>query len=177
MQNLAGKADADKVIEHELTRSRIEIVRGERGTGEVPYTITGKLGPITFKRAWYYWMTSGQIPLTIALQLYADPVGKTDIRVDGHCGCPPPEAPWVKYYSASGKKLISHAEYGKFQEYMKEGILDADALLKYEAADDPTTGTGYVENYHIDSEIGLRLFADSIRTCFALEKWLAEGAG
>jgi hypothetical protein len=44
-----------------------------------------------FRRAWYYWMVSGYVPLNVAMEMYADPVGKKDIRVDGHCGCPSPD--------------------------------------------------------------------------------------
>lgn len=118
MDNLAGKQDCDTTIRSELERCGITIVEGERSTNEVPASLTGILGCFTFWRAWYYWVVNGNVPIDIALELYADPVGKTDVRVDGHCGCPEPEY--------LGKR-------------------------------------GAVTCYHIDTEIGLRLFADTIR--------------
>ncbi len=123
MQNLAGNKDCDEFIRSELKRSRIKVVRGERSKGEVPASITGKLGPFTFVRAWRYWMVSGPVPLAVAKELYADPVGATDVQVAGDCRCPAPEKPWTT----------------------RKG------------------GKEFVMWYHIDSEIGLRLFADTIR--------------
>ena len=73
MRNLAGNEECDQYIERELTRAGIEVVRGERMDTEVPASITGKLGDFTFKRAWYYWMVGGNVPLTVAEELYDDP--------------------------------------------------------------------------------------------------------
>ena len=124
MQNLAGSDRADKIIEQELNRSHISIVRHDelRG-GEVPTHFTGELSregetAFEFERAWYYWMVSGNVPLAVAQELYDDPVGRTDVRVVGHCGCPPPEK-WER--------------------------------------------NGFIDSYHIDSEVGLRFFVDTLR--------------
>lgn len=73
MRNLAGDKDCDKFIRAELTRCGIEIVEGERSTGEVPSSLTGRLGTFTFRRAWYYWIVNGPMPLDVAKRLYADP--------------------------------------------------------------------------------------------------------
>jgi hypothetical protein len=127
MMNLAGLPNPDPVIERELTRCRIEVVRGETSKGEVATSLTGRLGPFTFRRAWYYWIVSGRVPLAVADELYADPVGVTDVRVGGDCGCPDPR----------------------------------DYTMRF--VDDVTQGHGSIETYHIDSEVGLRLFADAIR--------------
>ena len=119
MQNLAGNPNCDKYIECELNRCGIEIIKNEANLrNEVPATIEGKLGKFRFVRAWYYWMVDGPVPLDIAGKLYSDPVGKTDIRVMGHCGCPSPDE-WAH--------------------------------------------DGFIHSYHIDSELGLRIFADAIR--------------
>lgn len=124
MKNLAGNRECDVYIEHELKRARIAIERVELPErSEVPYRMIGRLGPIEFRRYWAYWVANGPVPIEIAHRLYADPVGRTDIRVDGHCGCPEPEPPWTE-------------------------IID---------------GAEYVMTYHIDSEIGLRVFADAVR--------------
>lgn len=120
MKNLAGYKEADAVISEELRRCMIDQRRltDDEKRGEVPATIGGTLGRFTFRRAWYYWTVRGDVPIAIAERLYADPIGATDIRVAGHCGCPPPSK-WA-------------------------------------------TG-GVVTSYHIDSEAGLRIFADAVR--------------
>lgn len=122
MINLAGHEDCDHYIRAELTRARIPVLEVVRVKTEVPYSLIGELGGLKFTRAWYYWVAKGLIPLDVAEELYADPVGITDIRVAGHAGCPPP-AMWSR-----------------------------------------TTAAGrFVESYHIDSEIGLRVFADIVK--------------
>jgi len=124
MRNLAGNKECDVHIAEELRRSMIpsEPRDPDRYT-EVPSRLLGRLGQITFERAWTCWVTRGPVPLGIAWWLYHDPIGRTDIRVAGHAGCPAPEMPWIE-------------------------VID---------------GVSYVTTYHIDSEVGLRLFADAIR--------------
>ena len=119
MKNLAGDKDCDVDIEGELTRARIDIVRSDEPIGgEVPARLTGSLDGFTFERRWYYWSVSGPMPLALAEEMYADPIGAGDVRVQGHCACPPP----------------------------KDWEVD-----------------GFVRSYHIDTEAGLRLFADYVR--------------
>lgn len=124
MRNLAGNQDCDRIIERELKRAKIEAVYGPYPRrGEVPSRIMGKLGKVWFERAWYYWIASGVIfPLDLAKKLYADPIGRDDIRVNGNAARPNPE-------------------------------------------DEPTYGMGkpLIFSYHIDSEAGLRIFADALR--------------
>src|SRR3990167_10404866 len=106
MINLAGRADCDEYIRLELSRCGIEIVKHpEPCLGEVASKLTGKLGNFTFERAWYYWMVKGLVPLEVAKILYEIPVGKTDIRVAGHCACPPPEHPWLTYRNQRGQEV------------------------------------------------------------------------
>jgi len=91
MRNLAGDRNCDAEIRNELVQAGIKIVQHrERLRSEVPASITGKLGIFEFERAWYYWMVSGNVPLAVAQEMYENPVGKQDVRVIGHCGCPPP---------------------------------------------------------------------------------------
>lgn len=126
MQNLAGRKDCDQFIEQELKRSRIDIVRhDEQIRGEVPALLTGKLGPFMFVRAWYYWMVRGPVPLVVAKEIQADPVGG-DIRVAGMSGGDAPER-WLSSVVMKGRRQKC------------------------------------VTNYDIDSEVGLRLFADTIK--------------
>lgn len=124
MRNLAGDMECDRWIAEELRRSRIPVEPYDGIPSEVPSRLIGRLGKIEFRRAWVYWVATGPVPIALARELYEDPVGRTDIRVRGHCGCPPPAAPWTM-------------------------VID---------------GAEYVGSYHIDSEVGLRLFADAIRS-------------
>lgn len=128
MRNLAGNQRCDEWIAEELRRSMIPSQVYIGPLGEVPSLLLGHLGPITFRRAWTYWVAHGPVPIDLARALYADPVGATDIRVDGHCGCPPPEPPWT-----------SRSDDGEI-----------------------------VTAYHIDSEVGLRVSADAIRSLIAI---------
>jgi hypothetical protein len=129
---MAGVPDCDKYIQAELLEAGIEIRSGAENwkytppktrnnglvvvanwndymetwecKGEVPYHIIGVLGDTTFKRAWYYWMVKCMVPLEVAEKMYEDPIGKKDVRVSGHCGCPPPNE-WCK--DIDGKKYIT----------------------------------------------------------------------
>lgn len=138
MQNLAGRDDADKFIRRELERARVPVEETQRHTGEVSYSLIGRLGNFVFIRAWYYWVVKGPMPIELAEELYADPVGQTDIRVAGHAGCPPPEE-WSELILPTGGWGFS---------------------------DDPEFlgARRFVTSYHIDSEVGLRIFADAIRS-------------
>lgn len=91
MINLAGKQDCDKHIKQELQGAGIKVVPVEPVHTEVHYTLIGHLPGFEFRRAWYYWVVEGDVPIDIARELYVDPIGHTDVRVIGHCGCPPPD--------------------------------------------------------------------------------------
>jgi len=158
MKNLAGVADCDMDIRRELGRCYIDTVDIEKGNTEVPYSVIGKLGDMTFKRGWYYWVVNCRVPLEIARALYADPVGKTDIRVAGHCGCPPPEE-WVTHLDDQGHVLCANSERPTDESLVKS--LESQG---YRFVDDPTSeGKACITSYHIDTEVGLRVFADIVR--------------
>ena len=164
MQNLAGNVNCDGIIQSELQRSGIDAIHGERRVSEVPASVTGKLGPFTFVRAWYYWVVNGPVPLAIARELYADPVGVSDIRVAGHCGCPAPKKPWTSLIATDGRQVIDFKEQVLLDSTYNQAEREALAqVIVY--SDDPaaTDAQEFVTSYHIDSEIGLRLFADTMR--------------
>lgn len=167
MKNLAGNKECDVDIERELTRCGIEIVRDQPREGEVPSSLRGTLGSLTFSRAWYYWMVRGSVPLAIAKELYADPVGRTDIRVNGHCGCPAPGGEDGGYATwrdpETMKQLVTHDEWNDLQRRTEELPSLKPYLDESQPSDDPTTGEAFIEGYHIDSEVGLRLFADILK--------------
>ena len=161
MENLAGREDCDVPIERELMRAGIEIMRGERTNSEVPASISGKLGNFTFHRAWYYWVVDGRVPLAVAEKLYADPVGKDDVRVAGHCGCPPPNE-WVTYIDEEGRRLASMSQKPEEGSSLAE-LFEGKTDIRF--VEDPSSaGQGFITTYHIDTEVGLRLFVDTLKT-------------
>lgn len=169
MINLAGRKDCDDIINNELHRCRIDAVHGEKSSGEVPHTITGKLGAFTFRRAWYYWVVEGPMPVAKARELYADPCGREDIRVAGHAGCPEPEDPWLEYFAPDGKRVIPTKERTEFERFANSptDTLRAVAergIAEFHFEDDRTKYPAFVMQYHVDSELGLRLLADAIRS-------------
>jgi len=130
--NLAGRFECDYYIKLELMLAGIDVVPVKAG-GEVPYHFKGKLGKFSFSRAWYYWVVNGPVPLSLANKMYEDEEGKKTIRVQGDCGCPPPEE-WARPESKDRKI-----------NWKENGI-------------EPVINT-----YHIDSWQGLKFFADTVR--------------
>lgn len=178
MINLAGRADADIEIRCELDRARITIMERDLRHQEVSAGLGGHFcafaaaggGEWTFRRAWYYWVacaTEGHgLPIELARLLYADPVGKTDVRVGGHCACPPPDEYGATYLDAEGRLLVRESERATFDRFIQNGILKPDVLNGRAFTADPKTDFHHatIDSYHIDSEVGLRLFADVLRT-------------
>jgi len=164
MKNLAGNQEADDQIEMELDGAGIPIEPALVHRSEVPYTIIGKLGDFTFYRAWYYWVVEGNLPVEAAHKLYADPIGRKDVRVAGHCGCPPPEAPWVKWFMPDGREVAPKDQEAEYRDFESRHPLTVKAD-DFVWSDDPE-GIGakcFVTSYHIDSYKGLKLFAKALR--------------
>jgi len=162
MRNLAGEQGCDATITRELATANIPHERlpmGEQG-GEVPYHYIGRLGPFTFRRAWYYWMVDGPVPLNAAKRMYAHPDGAKDVRVVGHCGCPPPGDPWLEYIDPeTGKDVVPtiNREGEDNRAQFEAFSLDTSS---YMFVDDPAAvGKAVVPSYHIDTQEGLNLFA------------------
>ena len=122
MRNLAGNKDCDSFIVAELREAGIEIVQGERSTNEVPASVTGRLNGLTFTRGWYYWRVAGKVPIDIARELYQNPIGKTDVRVAGHCGCPPPDE-WVNWYWADGREVLTTKTKLEFERLVQQKLM------------------------------------------------------
>lgn len=170
MINLAGRADADNMITWELIRCGINRINVERTQSEVPYTVEGRLGDFKFRRAWYYWIVEGKVPLAVANKLYEDPVGVTDIRVNGNCGCPSPSGSQIDWETKNGIKLISREEYNSTKEilettksdYMKETA--KQILSECKILEDESEPVGWVDLYHVDSELGLYIFVQTLRS-------------
>ncbi len=167
MKNLAGK-DCDKDIRLELSRCGIEIVEGAISRGEVSTTLTGKLGNFTFRRAWYYWVVDGPVPLAVAEELYS-PEFKGDIRSGGDCGSQHPST-WAKA-RYEGKEVLTASQFREceglastspvFASIMKEEKF----LRTYHVINDDNLKpfNSFVDTYHIDSELGLYIFVQALR--------------
>lgn len=170
MQNLAGNPEADEYIKRELTRCGITIVDNMKENSEVPYTVIGKLGKFEFRRAWYYWVVDGRVPIDIAMALWYNPVGQTDIRVDGHCGCPSPKEFGTRWFDKDGQQILHLKEKAEFEKYAaldSESVMKKvgeEGLKKFLFHEQPElVGQGFVESYHIDSELGLYIFVQTLK--------------
>lgn len=113
----------------------------------------------------YYWIVEGPVPLHVAEAIYADPASD-HIRVAGHCGCPAPVDPWITWRMPDGTTLTSRKEGDNFAMLAARHVWAKDAMKDYTFSDDPDVKaqvTGYIDTYHIDSELGLRVFIDYLR--------------
>ncbi|BCG50258.1 hypothetical protein [Ralstonia phage RP13] len=172
MRNLAGHKECDMFIIDELTNCGISLVKIEPGRSEVPYSVIGELdfngNKFTFKRAWYYWMVSGRVPLTVAQELYKTPVGKNSIRVAGHCGCPAPVAPWITWRTSEDNQVIPVYQEAQFKDFVERKHIPQEVMDKYVFSDTPEKiATPYIESYHIDTELGLYIFVEAIKKHFS----------
>jgi|GEM_PF-3054838 len=82
--------DVNIQIEKELTEAGIEIHRFRiRATGEVPTDLSAISHGWKFERRWYYYAAEGPgIPPNMAEEFHQK--WGTQVRVEGHCGCPSP---------------------------------------------------------------------------------------
>lgn len=130
--------------------------------------IVGQLGKFTFRFQNYYWVVDGPMPLEAALKLYADPIGKTDIRCGGHCGALPPEEYGADYFDSDGNELFSDPdgkELATMQGLIERGCLPAASMDGKRFVPDKRVGYARAEVrcYHVDSELGLYILANAIR--------------
>lgn len=121
-----------------------------------------KLGDFVISFYHYYYTVEGLVPLNVANELYRNRIGRTDIRVAGHCGCPPPRK-WQEKFK-DGKRAITQKEYEKILGFecgknWKETVESKYVSLsdeEYEAA------PSYITSYHIDSELGMYIFLQTL---------------
>lgn len=112
----------------------------------------------------YYWRVKGPVPLHVAEAIYADPASDL-IRVAGHCGCVAPVDPWVTHRMPDGTILATLKDKAEFDRLSHRDYM-VEAAKGYTFSDDPAVrakARTYVESYHIDSELGLRVFVDYLR--------------
>lgn len=139
------------------------------GPWATPPDVRGQLGPYTFTRGSGYWVVEGHVPLALAHELYADPAGRADIRVGGHCGCPAPGTYGTVWLDSDGREVLDRLNEDEARRVSRSTSellrrIGLSILAGYRFADDPAAvAAGYVPLYHIDSELGLRVFADGVR--------------
>lgn len=164
MKNLAGCSDAEKYVVAELKSAGIPVVNDDSLLKyEVSVSKAGRIGSFSFRRAWYYWVVSGNVPLKIARELYESPFGKKDIRVAGHCGCPPPEE-WVTWLDEKGLELIGLKDWNNLIRFLNR--VKKDLPINYHPVlkkDFKKFGKPFVTGYHIDSQEGLNLFVETLK--------------
>ncbi len=163
MENLAGNSGCDLIIREELTQASI-IVSSLEDSGEVPASIMGILRKngttiFTFVRAWYYWKIEGSVPLEVAKIIYANPIGEKDVRVAGHCGCPPPE----EWAFPKKEVLLDLGVYKAPSEKYPLGQSPTNSELAKMCNSGEINEPRFVEIYHIDSQEGLNLFVKTMR--------------
>lgn len=167
MKNVAGCMaieERDRILELELTRVGVPVARVDvTAPSTVASHVRGSLGPFTFERGPAHWGVTGPFPLHVAEELYATPVGRTDIRADGRArGYPPAE--FVHYFDAEGNELSSDptGEEGPAWDLMAEQLNLTTKRPRFvpDAAD--AAAHAVVQSFHVDSELGLYLLVEAI---------------
>lgn len=161
MQNMAGRDDADRYVEHELNRCKIEMRERPLSNGEVKTSRYGVLQckgqEIVLTRGWAYWIVEGNVPYDLAVKIFEEDVGK-EIRVAGHCGAPHPDE-WSKWMTPDGVEVLSMKQKEELDRY--KDLVD---YRRYTFTDTPEeVGARYVTSYHIDTELGLYIFANAVK--------------
>jgi len=159
------EASNASVLEEMEQAGIIPVIHPSRVThSEVPTMFTGKAGNIMFKRAWYYWVISGLIPLATAEKLYNNPIGKKDVRVQGHCGCPPPIEWATKIDKTTGKFLVDDEEYARGLRLFVNMPEAKERWITSHIPESESQGYDlFITSYHIDSQEGLNLFLKTLR--------------
>ena len=75
----------------------------------ISFSVFKQCAEFVFYRNWYYYVATGHVPMDVAIELYEHPVGRKDVRVEGHCGCPDPRdyPPVQKSVLVAGKRCVS----------------------------------------------------------------------
>lgn len=164
MRNIASHHDMTEEVVREFTRLGIQIVDTASSDHEVKSSKTGLISvngvELQVIRHWSYFGVYGLLPYEIAVKLYEDPIGKTDIRVAGHCGCPSPEE-WSQWILPDGRQVYptkSQAEFEKYKDLLDEKFRE----MIFHDIPEYLGAKRYVKSYHIDSELGMYIFLQTI---------------
>ena len=169
MKNLAGDPHATTECRAELDAAGVPVEVLDKPYGEPQSRVGGKLGDFTFRRAWYYWIVCGPMPLQQAEAMYAHADGARDVRVAGHCGCPPPRE-WAEWKGTDGVDLARDQDGSQLAAWLAfsarfPAVAGTAEPCRFVA--DPSAEPGavaFVTSYHVDTAAGLRLLADTIKS-------------
>lgn len=164
MKNLREDRECELTIARELEGAMLEFVHLDKPSGDVPSRLRGKLGPIEFARGFTCWIAVGPVPLSIALELHEDPIGRRDVRVCGTSACPP-QAPWIAWYTREGARVypVEHAPVYRTACRAWPHIFQDSAPIVFHNEPETIGATPYIDLYHVDSEDGLRTFTGTLR--------------
>lgn len=96
----------------------------------------------------------------MAQELYADPVGQTDIEITAENGT---LERGVTYFDQFGYKLLSKKELDALPEGSVKTLVQK-ASKTYPWVESPETeGQPFITRYQISSEVGLHLFVNTLR--------------
>ena len=165
-----------RLVEQELIRCKVDIVRNTTAmkNREVPSLVDGSLtflrsnGRVeTYNlwRAWRYWVVDGPVPLELAKALYHDEPARDHIRAGGFAGGIDPETQ-AEYHWYNGKILTTKDQRVSYEAICPKYSTLEEFDAKYECVDteaEVRNGRGVVNTYHIDSELGLRVFVEALR--------------
>lgn len=166
MQNLAGRPNATAVAAQELQQAGVPITILPEPWGEPQSWAGGELPGFTFRRAWRYWVVEGRMPLAAARLIHAHPNG-AEVRVNGNCTAPAPEDYQVEWCDPEGRRIWRDPDGKQAREW-------ASWIARHPDCDrgdnvfaiDPSLvpgAQGFITEYHVDTEAGLRLIAYTIR--------------
>ena len=168
MLRFLSSPESEEAVRRELAAAGIEPCRGERAAGEVISTVTGQLGDFTFRRSSRHWVADGLVPLEVALAMHADPVGRQGLRVGGHGARPAPGQFATVWLDGEGNLNLPLGDKEETAEAL--AVLYPAAHRRVErgarvdfVADPARRGRGFVDGYHIDTDDGLLLFAETMR--------------
>jgi hypothetical protein len=104
-------------------------------------------------------VVNGEVPLNLAQKLYQNPIGRKDVRVSGHCGCPPPEE-WCEPSMTVQEHIKTNLGYKEEMTWKEKLIF----WQKHEAEfkEECKKYKQYIYCYHIDSQEGLNLFVQTL---------------
>lgn len=111
-----------------------------------------------------YWIVRGRVPIDVANIIYIDPASN-HIRVVGHISCVAPQAPWINWFMPDGTELGTVEEKEYLEKYNMSSSYK-EHMSRFTFTDDPELrkmAKGFITLYHIDSEVGLRVFVDYLR--------------
>lgn len=173
-ENLAGKPTkyATNTVLNEIIRCGIISFNHNYFQDEVLSTYKGIWKNFEFIRAWRYYVVKGFVPINVACKIYQHPIAN-DIRVAGHCGCENPLS-WVKWYTKFHKivGVLPSSELNNIlnvYKTVKSSFVHnaCDQLLEENLFSDKPeedyNSKGYIDLYHIDSELGLYVFMEFIK--------------